>query len=196
MPSWGRSAVQFVAGWLAYSTPSGERYLDHLIATNLRRVATAITVQGILLVLFGPLLGPRLIYLGAVYLVLAAVASVVRRRYGVKASYWATYIASLCVLLPAIAATGGIYSYLVMVTVLLTILSSFAFTVRRTLLTVLGLVAVLGVVAWMQERGMWMEPLFRPPPRIMWLLTTLTTINITIPIVTTIQAFQEAMGLL
>ena len=196
MPSWVRSAVQFVAGWLAYSTPRGEAYLNHLIETNLRRVASAITVEGVLLLLFGPLLGPRLMYLGLAYLALAGVARVVRWRYGVKASYWATYVASLGVLLPAIAATGGIYSYLVMVTVLLTILSSFAFTIRRTLLTVLALVALLGAMAWMQERGMWMETSFHPAPRIMWLLTTLTTINIAIPIVTTIQAFQEAMGLL
>ncbi len=180
--------------WTSYETPPGESALDHLIAVNLQRVIFVVTLQGVLLVVLGPLFAPRLMLLGAAYLFLTSLARLVRRRHNTRLAYYATYVASLVLLLPFVAVTGGVYSYSVMTIVLLTVSASFAFNIRTTLLTLLGYLAFLAILSAFQQRGLLLERWFTPPPGIMWWLLVQTTVNVTIPIVTTIQAYQEALG--
>ncbi|MBI2687817.1 MAG: hypothetical protein HYX27_16020 [Acidobacteria bacterium] len=207
MPSPGRFAKRslrdlaarfwssFLRDWTSFETPPGESSRDHLIATNLQRIIFAVTIQGVLLVMvLGPLLAPRLMGLGVTYLILTSLARLARRRYGTLVAYRATYIASVILLLPYEAFTGGIYSYAVITVALLTIAASIAFEIRTTLLTLAGHTVLLGIMAAFQVQGMWFERWITPSPGIMWLLLTQTTVNVTIPIVTTIQAYREALG--
>jgi len=179
--------------WLSYATPPGQSSRDHLIATNLQRIIAAVTVQGVLLVTFGPLLGPRLIYLGFGFLALGLFAHLLRRSYGTGTAYRLTYIASLLALEPYVAISGGVYSYSVITVVLLTIGVSFSLEIRTTLLLLAAHTLLLGIVAMFQQKGMWVDRWFTPPPLIMWLLLVQMTINVTIPIITTIQAYREAL---
>src|SRR5439155_2000204 len=143
--------------WIYYKTPSGESGWDHLIATNLQRMTFAVTVQGIVLMLLGPLIAPRMTSLGVTYLLLASFTRFVRSRYGVRTAYRATYVVSMALLLPLEMFTGGVYSYAVMSVVLLTIAASVAFEIRTTLLLLGGHAALLGVMSVFQIHGLWVE---------------------------------------
>src|SRR5437899_6063326 len=85
----------FLRDWMSYETPSGESGWDHLIATNLQRITFAVTIQGALLLVLGPLLAPRLMYLGLAYLFLASFTRFVRRGYGVRSEEHTSELQSL-----------------------------------------------------------------------------------------------------
>jgi signal transduction histidine kinase len=183
-----------VRDWTSYETPPGESGWNHLIAMNMQRILFAVTIQGALLLLvIGPLLGRRLTYMGVVYLLLASFTRLVRRRYGTRTAYRATYVAIMIALLPYEVFSGGVYSHVVIAIVLMTIAASVAFEIRTTLLLLAGHMLLLGVMSVFQHHDLWVERWITPPPLIMWVLLTLMTVNVMIPIVTTIQAYREAL---
>jgi signal transduction histidine kinase len=185
----------FLKNWISYQTPPGVSSHDHLVATLLRRMVFVATLQGLILILpFSRLLTPRLPLHGLVLLFLTSLARVLEHYFGARAAFVATYCAAEVLGLVAVAVSGGIYGWPVMLLLMLTISLAFVVKIRTTLLILSGLIALLIVMSFLQTRGIWFPRILTPSPGTTGVLLTLTTINITIPVVTTIQACREAMA--
>jgi len=68
---------------------------------------------------------------------------------------------------------------------------AFVIEVRTTLLALGALLSLLGILGFFQAHGIWLPRIFLPTPVATAALLALSTMNIAVPIVTTIQAYRE-----
>ncbi len=193
-PSLFRNWAAQLRDWASYHTPPGQSGADHLVATLLFRSICALTIQGVLLIAIAPFVAPRLLFLSAAYLLIAGAAHLFNHLYGARAAWRAAYILGLLAIAPYIAVTGGIYSPAVGSAIMLTISSAFVFELNTTLIALVVELALLAVVSFLQIHGLWFKRTMTPPPGVAWMLIAQITVNYVIPIVTTIQAYCEALG--
>jgi signal transduction histidine kinase len=190
-PKWSAT----VKAWTSYPVPAGKSSDDHLLATLMHRIIFVLTVEGLILILpVSRLLGRRMFFQGIAYLFLVALVLLLRRRYGTRVAYIGTYCFAGSVMVFVVSISGGVYSWSVMPLIILTATLAFVIQVRTALFALGALLSLLGIMGAFQAHGIWFPRIVTPAPGTTAALLVLSTMNITVPIVTAIQAYRQTLA--